>query len=176
MPRHLYRIIIGIIAFIAFVYTMPPARNDAPKHDRAELEQIVRLSFPSKSIRWEIFETPEFKGGGAPSPTEFNTLVVELEPLDKSWATHLGAISPKAWIAPEGAREWLSPYFRALLDKARMDRSVLNNCRDFSATLTETGKHVSGFACEYRNTVLLHLILHGPTLPGPEADGPPIFE
>ena len=54
-------------------------RNDpVPSTNLAALAEIVDLGFPATSVRYEIFSMPE-PGGGIPGPTDYVTLIAELE-------------------------------------------------------------------------------------------------
>lgn len=128
--------------------------------DVAALQKIVNLDFTPTSARWEIFGTPEYKGG-VPGSTDFVTLIAELAPLDeKAFSDRWPA--GKVWIAPESARPWLANPFHAMLDKNRnmtIDLATRSDCRLFNATLKQTGKSVKGFACSNAGTLLVYLTI-----------------
>lgn len=151
-------------------------KDEAVSRDIGALQQVVKISVPAKEIKWEIFGTPEDKGGGAPGPTDYLTLVAEISPSDTSWITRLKDDAGKVWIAPESARPWLSWYFQTLLRKPGADLSKVANCKKYQVQLTKTGKFVDGFACEHQGVLLIHLMLLGPSARDRNPAAPPVFE
>jgi len=137
---------------------MTDKKNDSD--DLAELQKIVELDLPTKSIHWEIFGTPEYIGG-VPGPTDFVTLIAEVPSLDE---LTLGK-RPKAsavWIVPGAARPWLSGSNRSMLAKFRntsVDFSRLPNCRVANGKLRKTGEQVHGFICNGPAKALIYLTL-----------------
>lgn len=129
------------------------------------LREVVNVQIPSTSARWEIFGTPEYKGG-VPGPTDFTTLVAELQPTDATWFDSQEEAAGKFFVAPEAVRSWLSEPFRRLLAEYKnttADLSDRSNCRRYSTTLRKTGSPVSGFICTGDRSLLLYLTLSAPT-------------
>lgn len=151
-------------------------KDEAVSRDIGELQQVVRINIPAKSIKWEIFGTPEDKGAGAPGPTDYITLVAEVENPDNSWIASLRDNAANEWIAPESARPWLSPYFQTLLKGARTNKSGLNQCKKYQVELTKTRKLVDGFVCQHKGTLLIHVMLLGPSANSVDLQELPVFE
>lgn len=106
----------------------------------AALANTITLNVPAKSARWEIFGTPEYKGG-TPGPTDFVTLVAELEGLPNEWTYEGAGAAAAAYFVPEAARTWLSSPSRSLLDENRnaiFDMAAHPNCRPYQTTLTSS--------------------------------------
>lgn len=134
----------------------PPGVSD----NLAQLRAVIELQVPTKSARWEVFGTPEYKGG-VPGPTDFVTLIAELE-LEKTWINQGMALTGHTYIAPEAARPWLSDGFRIMLEENRNTTSDLSskaNCRKFNTTLKKSARPVEGFACESAGKILVYLTL-----------------
>ena len=101
----------------------------ARREDIDALQRIVQISVPSKNFMWEIFGTPEDKGLGATGPTDYLTLVAQVQSNDDSWFDRFKENPGKVWIAAESARPWLSPYFKRLLTRSNSDLSKIANCK-----------------------------------------------
>jgi len=132
----------------------------APSNDVAALGDLINLQFPVRSARWESFGTPEYTGG-VPGPTDFVTLVAELEP-EQDWLSDSQDPTGETYVAPEAARPWLSAYFRTLLEKnknSRADLSAQGNCRMYSTTIKKSGRPVNGFMCNNAGHLLMYLTL-----------------
>jgi hypothetical protein len=125
--------------------------------DISAFQAIVDVNLPLRVVRWEIFGNPEDRGG-VPGPTDFVTLIAEIEPGQ--------SISPeesrtgKIWIAPEAGRPWLRPKIRDIFVKysnGYVDISAITSCKPLQAHLRKTGKLVPGFICSdaERSTVYL---------------------
>ncbi len=151
-------------------------KDEAFSRDSGAPQRVVRLSVPAKAIKWEIFGTPEDKGGGAPGPTDYMTLVAEINIADSSSIERLKENAGKVWIAPESARPWLSPYFQMLLKKSDKDLSKIPYCKKYQVELTKTGKLVDGFACEHEGLLLVHVMLLGPSARNRNPAEPPVFK
>ena len=82
--------------------------------DLAALRNVVNFDIKTKSTRWEVFGTPEYTGG-VPGPTDFVTLIAEIEPEDQKFFEIMPPTG-EVWIAPEAARPWLSSTFRSMLE------------------------------------------------------------
>lgn len=59
-----------------------PKGNFNESSDVAAFHQLVELDLPAKSVRWEVFGTPEYSIG-VPGPTDFVTLGAELPVVDQ---------------------------------------------------------------------------------------------
>lgn len=128
-----------------------------------ELQQIVKVHIPAKTIKWEIFGTPEQTGLAAGGRTDFLTLVAQAEGVESTWCRSLEKNAGIVWIAPESRREWLSPYFKGLLNSSNADMSKRDDCRPYQATVTKSGRLVSGFVCQHEGSLLIHMKLMSPS-------------
>lgn len=128
--------------------------------DLAALRAMVRIPAETGSARWEVFGTPEYNGG-VPGPTDYLTLVAELEAGDKPPATG-PAETGGVHIVPEAARPWLSNGFRTLLSESKnatLPLSPKNGCLPYQSVVTKSGRPVSGFICTRAGKSLLYLTL-----------------
>lgn len=151
-------------------------KNESVSRDIGALQQIVKISITARETKWEIFGTPEDKGGGAPGPTDYKTLVAEISPTDPTWISRLTDDVGKVWIAPESSRPWLSPYFQTLLRKPGADLSKMDRCKKYQVQLTKTGEFVDGFVCAHEGLLLIHVKLLGPSTRDRNPAAPPVFE
>lgn len=128
------------------------------------LRDVVNVQIPATSVRWEIFGTPEYKGG-VPGPTDFTTLIAELQPADGAWFASQQETAGTSFIAPEAARPWLSEPFQRLLAEHKnttADLSALRDCRRYATTLKQSGRPVQGFVCDGDRRLLLYITLSSP--------------
>lgn len=133
----------------------PPQSEDA-----AALRAMINIEFPVKSARWDIFGTPEYNGG-VPGPTDYITLVAELEPAD-NWFASLKEPTGTTPVVPEAARPWLTSAFRRLMEKNRnsnVDLSSQADCRKYATTVKKSGRPVQGFVCNDAGKLLMYLSL-----------------
>ena len=90
-----------------------------PSRDLAALQAKVKIDLPILSASWEIFGTPEYKGG-VPGPTDLQTLVAEFILTDPDFETHTKLErAAEFFVAPESSRVWMSPGFRKMMDEVR---------------------------------------------------------
>ena len=154
---------IGIAATIAFC-TLGEERP-GPSSDLAALRQVVAIPEGVTSARWEIFGTPEYTGG-VPGPTDYMTLVAELDLADD---TAFEADAPSHWppsVVPEAPRPWLSAAFRDRLERSRnkeLDIAGEASCRPVRSRMSKSDRVVPGFACRAAGKTLLYLELLGPS-------------
>ena len=141
----------------------PPAENAGMSENLNELKNVVKISVPAQRVKWEIFETPEYKGSGAPGPTDYMTLIAEIELIDLNWFNQFTENTDEVWIAPESARPWLSIYFRAMLEKRGTTLGRQFKCKKFRVEVTKSGRPVEGFVCENNGLVLIHVKLYDST-------------
>ena len=133
----------------------PPQSEDA-----FALQAMVNIEFPVKSARWDVFGTPEYSGG-VPGPTDYLTLVAELEPAD-NWFASLKDPTGTTAIVPEAARPWLSRPFRGLIERYRnsnVDLSSHADCRKYATTVKKSGRPVQGFVCNDAGKLLMYITL-----------------
>ncbi|MGW8391024.1 hypothetical protein [Pseudoduganella sp. HUAS MS19] len=141
---------------------------EAPKpksEDIAALRAIINIPPAVKSARWDIFGTPETTGWTIPGPTDFHTLVAELD-QDEDWFSPLKEPTGDIFIVPEAARPWLSREFRELLQKNKTSRANLSSqadCRKYSTTVTQSGRPLDGFVCRSSKRILMYLPLDPPS-------------
>lgn len=129
--------------------------------DAGALRKVVDIPINLKSARWEIFGTPEYTGG-VPGPTDYMTLVAELEPTGSSKNLSADAGDGSVYIVPESARPWMSQGFRSLLEKnknAALDLTTVKECHAYATRLVQTGDQVRGFMCAKTGRVFLYLSL-----------------
>lgn len=138
-----------------------------PSDSLPELRKIVAIALPARQIKWEVFGTPEYTGG-VPAPTDFVTLVAELEPVHDALPPAELAMPPaepgtddKAYIVPEAARPWLSAPFRAWLQEHRNQAVHLpaGPCSAYRTTISKSGRPVAGFLCRSEGRMLIYLTL-----------------
>ncbi len=149
-----------ILAFLADVWWYR-YKAATPKSSLTELNDMVYVGIPAKTVHWQVFGTPEHMGG-VPGPTEYISLVAELAPSDKAWFDRLPSKPGKVLIMPEAPRAWLPPHFRALLTKQQnglRDIATMPACRRHSAAMTRSGRVVDGFVCWSPESTLLYLSL-----------------
>jgi hypothetical protein len=132
-----------------------------PSDNLSALREIVNLQIPAKSGRWEVFSTPDYKGG-IPGPTDYTTLVAELESSQLHWLNAFKEPAGVNYVAPEAGRLWLREPFRQLLLKnknSRADLSQQSHCRKYQTALKKTDKPVDGFVCADGDHLLVYLTL-----------------
>jgi hypothetical protein len=128
--------------------------------DIVEFRSLVDTDLGAKSVRWEVFGTPEYTGG-VPGPTDYVTLIAEVEPWDQE-RFEARPETGKQGITPEAARPWLSEGFRSMLAKHRNDSTDLSsiyNCRKFEAKIKKSQRPVNGFICNDSGKSLVYLTL-----------------
>ena len=101
--------------------------------DLDALRNTITLDIAANAGTWEIFGTPEYRGG-IPAPTDYVTVIAELSLADA------GAAFPREpagrrMVAPEAARPWLSK-LRAR-GSSRSHRPVLRRRRHRPAAYYE---------------------------------------
>ena len=129
--------------------------------DVKALQQLVDLSPDLKSARWEMFGTPEYEGG-VPGPTDYMTLVAEVEPVTNAESFTSGTNDKAIYIVPEAARPWLSSHFQSILAKnknANFDLATTAGCHAYETKVKRSGRKVNGFSCEKSGKVLVYLSL-----------------
>jgi len=133
-----------------------------PSHvsdDLAKLQAIVAIPAGATSARWEVFGTPE-ETGFVPGPTDYHTLIAELQPALTPAAETADAQRDEIPVMPESARPWLSNGFRALMEQnrnARLHLAAHKNCRVYQTTMRKSGRRVQGFLCSDAGRTLLYL-------------------
>jgi hypothetical protein len=128
--------------------------------DLQRFRSMIRVDADIRSIRWEVFGTPEYTGG-VPGPTDYVTLVAEAE-IANVRPTKSSAGPGDAWIAPEAARSWLGNDFKSILYKhrnSRLDFSTTPTCVPIKALLVATNTTISGFACGNSARTLLYFTI-----------------
>lgn len=134
--------------------------NSHESSDIAAFQQVVELDLPIRSVRWEVFGTPEYSIG-APGPTDFVTLIAEVPALDQE-VIRKRSKAGTVWIAPEAARPWLSGTNRTMLAKHRnasVNLSHFLDCRAVHGKLRKTGLTVHGFVCNSQESALVYVTL-----------------
>lgn len=145
-----------VAPLVAFLWSSQASRES---DDLAALQDIVAVPDGATSARWEIFGTPEATGL-VPGPTDYYTLIAELQPALASTVEAAGALDDDIPVMPEAARPWLSDGFRALMEQSRNARlrlSAHKNCRAYQTTVRKSGRLVQGFLCTDAGRTLLYL-------------------
>lgn len=133
----------------------PPQSEDA-----TALRAMINIEFPIKSARWDVFGTPEYSGG-VPGPTDYITLMAEIEPAN-NWFASLKEPTGTTAVVPEAARPWLTRSFRGLMEKSRnsnVDLSSHADCCKYATTVRKSGRPVQGFVCNDAGKLLMYLTL-----------------
>jgi hypothetical protein len=141
-------------------------KTDKDSDDLGKFQSLIKTDLSFKTIRWEVFNTPEYSGG-VPGPTDYVTLVAEVAPIDPRYF-QARPKTGEVWIAPESARPWLDSEFHELLKKygnKSADVSAMQNCRKFEAKLQKSDKTVNGFICNGLSKSLIYLTLLETTEP-----------
>lgn len=128
--------------------------------DVEAFKNLITLEFPVTNVQWEIIGTPE-NTIGVPGPTDYVSLVAEIEPVDEGIFTSLSP-NKKIWIAPKSARPWMDENFRSFLTKNKntvIDVTVLENCRTTNAKLKKSNTPVTGIICRSKNKMLMHITI-----------------
>lgn len=133
-----------------------------PKESRdvEAFKNLITLEFPVTNIQWEIIGTPE-NTIGVPGPTDYVSLVAEIEPVNEGIFTSLSP-NKKIWIASKAARPWMDENSRTFLTKNKntvIDVSAMENCRTISAKLTKSNTPVTGVICRNKNKMLMHITI-----------------
>lgn len=129
--------------------------------DLNALRKVIKLPTDLASARWEIFGTPEYTGG-VPGPTDYMTLVAEIELPAQSRAFAASSDNRNVYIVPEAARPWIAVEFRSMLEKHKnsaLDLAGVKDCHPYSTRLTQTDNPVSGFVCTRSDRAFLYLSL-----------------
>jgi hypothetical protein len=125
-----------------------------------ELKKIVDIQVHIKSARWEIFGTPEYDGG-IPGPTDYITLIAEVE-IDDQLNWDNTPATGIVWIAPEAPRPWLSAEFNLMLESnlnKSVDLSRLFVCKRIEGRVKINQKLVTGAICKGKLRSLIYMPL-----------------
>ena len=133
-----------------------------PSRDLTALQAKVKIDLPIRSATWDIFGTPEYKGG-VPGPTDLQTLVAEFILTDPDFEAHTKLErAAEFFVAPESSRVWMSPGFRKMMGDVRNsteDMGKAYGCFQYEASLAHSGSAVNGFMCVSGDRALLYLAL-----------------
>jgi hypothetical protein len=136
-------------------------KNDKVSSDMGKLKELISINIPASKIQWEVFGTPEYTGG-VPGPTDFITLVAEIDPVDTKLIEKFELPAGKQFVVPEAGRAWLSSNFRNTLEKiGSYDKELPNslNCKKYATTIRKSGRKIDGFICHDGKSYLLYLTL-----------------
>jgi hypothetical protein len=162
-PEKVGRILIMLVA-AAILYISGCSAQDKKlkaSDDAKALQQVVDVPANLKSARWEMFGTPEYEGG-VPGPTDYMTLVAEVEPVTNAESFTSGTNDKAIYIVQEAARPWLSSHFQSILVKNRntnFDLATTAGCHAYETKVRKSGRKVNGFSCEKSGKVLVYLSL-----------------
>ncbi len=159
IPIALKRVLVAL--FLAGCKVNKP--EQVPSTDMVALRDIVTLDIPTPSGKYEVFGTPE-SDEGIPGPTDYVTLVAE---LDVSEPSHLRSMGPDKKphddfiLVPKASRSWLSEPFKSILTFHQNGKLDLRkyDCDLFSAKSKKDGHLLSGFLCLRGNRALIYLEL-----------------
>jgi hypothetical protein len=152
------RIIFALVGILLAGCSMDENKKHVSE-DIVTLKTIILLPAGTRSVRWELFGTPETTGG-VPGPTDYLTLVAELNSDETFWTALPKHAPTDVYIVAEAARPWLSNDFRQLMNKnrnANFTVSKNNDCRSYGTRLTKTGKQVEGLICKGVDRFLLYV-------------------
>lgn len=127
--------------------------------DAKALKDLIEIPATLKSAKWEMFGTPEYKGG-VPGRTDYMTLIAEIVPLENVEKFTSGANDKSVYIVPEAARPWISDQFRTILEKNKnssFDLTTARGCQIYDTKVKKSGRVINGFSCEKSGHVLLYL-------------------
>lgn len=118
-----------------------------PSNDLRTLAETVDLRIPAKTGQFEIFTTPE-SGGAVPGPTDYATLVAELD-ASSGGQQATGTGTPNVWLVSNASRPWLSENFRAFLKRYAGDKfpSGAPGCSVITVKLVKSNQETHGFQC-----------------------------
>lgn len=140
------------------------ARNQAKySSDINTFRELIVLDFDFKSVRWEVFTTPEYVDG-IPGPTDYVTLIAEIEASDLSsfqGQPEHGSV----WIVPRAGRPWLSKKFFDFLDSyanKKMELPAKFLCRKIRSQSKKATRIIEGIACTDSKHILLYMDLSVP--------------
>ena len=136
--------------------------------DADAFNKIFAFDVAFKSISWEMFDTPEYTGS-IPAPTDFVTLVAQVESSNDAKFGGRPAGGP-IWIAPKSSRPWLDTNFSnflAISESKTIDISKKEDCRALSGVLRRTSKPVNGFICKSGKKMLIYVKVIDYTLDNP---------
>ena len=156
-----------VLLALSMLFTcLPGCSNDESNKkvssSMAELQAIVDIPPSIRSIRWEVFGTPEHHGG-VPGPTDFVTLVAEVDRINEDCFNGLRNEAGSEFIVPGAARLWLSSPFQNILRKRQNAALALpysSTCRLYRSRLKKTAAPVKGFVCHHSGDALIYLTLH----------------
>jgi hypothetical protein len=127
--------------------------------DAKALQDLIDVPVTLKSAKWEMFGTPEYKGG-VPGRTDYMTLIAEIVPIENIEKFTSGANDKIVYIVPEAARPWISDQFRTALEKnanSNINLTTIPGCHIYDTRVKKSGRVINGFACEKSGHVLLYL-------------------
>jgi hypothetical protein len=135
-------------------------RENGDSDDIAALNLIVKIDAHLQTVRWEIFSTPEYKGG-TPGPTDYVSLVAEAEIPGRD-NLFKSRQSGEIWMAPEVSRAWMKKENLFFLEKyknKKIDVSVVKNCWIISAKYLKKNTTVEGLICKTSSNYIIYMIL-----------------
>ena len=143
-----------------------PSPGDRMSSNIEEIRKQIVLDIPASGGRYEFFETPEYRGG-VPAPTDYVTLVIELDNVEPAWIAARARKAEKVWVVPEVSRPWLSEPSKALLARAHLGKIPLasgDNCYQYSTQVRKSGRVIEGFTCAHARTVFVYLTVTQPQM------------
>lgn len=148
--------------FVHFILLAGCNVRNFPEESRdvEAFKNLINLEFPVINVQWEIIGTPD-NTIGVPGPTDYVSLVAEIEPVNEGIFTSLSP-NRKIWIAPKAARPWMDENSRSFLTKNKntvIDVSAIENCRTISAKLTKSNTPVTGVICRNKHKMLMHITI-----------------
>jgi hypothetical protein len=146
------------VLFVAWLFL--PNIKPSPSSNISELGSIIKLSVSVQKVKWEIFETPENSDFVPPGPTDYVTLIAELQSTKGGSLSGGAGLNEAFWIPPEAARHWLSPKFKAMLENRSPSAPILQNCKVERFEVRKTGRIKDGLVCDDGELTLLIVTLY----------------
>ncbi|NRR30328.1 hypothetical protein HSX11_09010 [Oxalobacteraceae bacterium] len=145
------------LVLISILITGCGAKKPKFSFDIFELNKLVQIPIPMKSVQWEVVYLPE-DDGLLPGPTDYVSLVAEFVPSTQNWFTQIKAPIQSTYVDPTFVRAWISAPFKSMVIANYVEVGKYP-CSSFKTTFTKSGKPVEGFVCESGGRGFLYLAL-----------------
>jgi hypothetical protein len=151
---------ISVMGVLVLFFTSTDDASARVSTDLQALRNIIAFDIPAQAVTWEVFGTPEYRGG-VPGPTDYLTLIAELAQVEGS-AAFPSEPAGRQTVMPEAARPWLSNNSRTFLEKIKSsdtDPLTQSHCHKLQTTTKKTGAPVMGFICRDAQKTLIYLTI-----------------
>ena len=162
LPLRILVALLSVMSILLAAGCSEHGKKSKASDDAGALQNLIDIPVKLTSARWEMFGTPEYDGG-VPGPTDYMTLIAEIEPFEKSTLFKTGATDTNVYLVPGVARPWISSGFRSMLEKHKntnINLGGMPGCHAYDTTIKKSGRLVTGFACTDANRVLVYLSLY----------------